>query len=92
MKRYPFLILTLLLTATLFTGCRRKPANQETVPTTIATMPTTIPETSVATSPTHMTTQATSAEPTERETMSIPTDGSSDPISPESYRRGILRN
>ena len=55
MKKYSLLILVLVLTALLITGCRRK----NTLPTTPSTMPTTMPTTTPTTAPTVPTTQAT---------------------------------
>lgn len=61
MKKYSILILALVLTAALFTGCgcrNTRPAN---------TVPTTMPTTPVTSEPTHATTEATHAPTTATE-------------------------
>jgi len=57
MKRYSIFILTLILAASLMTGCRRKNMEPTTNPTT---MPTTLPETTPATQPAPTTMPTTS--------------------------------
>lgn len=61
MKRSFIIILTLVLTATVFTGCRRKKVEPTTAPTT---MPTTAPTAEPTTAPTTRPTTAPTTQPT----------------------------
>ena len=61
MNRSLIIILTLVLTATVFTGCRRKKVEPTTVPTTV---PTTAPTTAPTTPPTTRPTTAPTTQPT----------------------------
>ena len=64
MKKYTVLILSLVLTASLFTGCRSRKPNM--TPTSMpTTAPTTQPTTAPTTAPTTMPTTAPTTEPKE---------------------------
>ena len=69
MKKYSMLVLVLVLTATVFTGCRRNRQDNTSAPTVM-------PTTAVTTTPTQMPTQATrpTTQPTESMEVSEPSE------------------
>lgn len=93
MKKYTILILSLVLTASLFTGCRSK--KPDMTPTSLPTVaPTTMPTTAPTTAPTVPSTAATTEPKETIDHGNGPRDDmeSTETTGPESRSRSVMPN